>query len=181
MSGFKNINNEEDDNDEDEDTEGASGYCHFNNDGASTNFIISLFGQDIDIHQSPDSRTLGHGAVVWDSAVVFTKYLEENPAQCRWQDKTAVELGCGPGLSGIASMLKGAAVTMTDLSKVTESLTTENAHRIYGQMTSKGSGTFTYPLVRRILSIYPLNTHHATAQIGTTNAVSPNMTLHAPF
>ena len=52
-------------------------------------------------------------------------------------------------------MLKGAAVTMTDLSKVTESLTAENANRIYGQMTSKGSGTFPYPLVRPV--VYPLD------------------------
>ena len=155
MSGFKNSHNECEDDDDEEDTERADGYCHFNNDGSSTTFTISLFGQDLAINQSPDSRTLGHGAVVWDSAVIFTKYLEENPSQCRWQDKSAVELGCGPGLSGIAAMLKGAAVTMTDLSKVTESLTTENAHRIYGQMTSKGSGTFPYPLVRPV--VYPLD------------------------
>ena len=87
MSSFKNNNDDEEE--EEDDTERASGYCHFNNDGSSTSFAISLFGQDLTIHQSPDSRTLGHGAVVWDSAVIFTKYLEENPKECRWQDKTA--------------------------------------------------------------------------------------------
>ena len=33
------------------------------------------------IMQNPDNRVLGHGAVVWDAAVVFAKYMEHNLSQ----------------------------------------------------------------------------------------------------
>lgn len=151
----------DDHDDEDVDGDGAvkpkaTGYCHFNEDGASVRFSISLFGIDLEIHQDPDSRTLGHGAVVWDSAVIFCKYLEHTPTACsNWHGKKVIELGSGCGLSGIAAMMKGCAVTLTDMGKVTESLTTSNAERVYAQMTSKGSGAVTHPLLKP--AVFPLD------------------------
>ena len=133
------------------------GYCHFNNNGADTSFLINLFGHDVEIRQEPASRTLGHGAVVWDSAAVFTQYLNRNPnvVGAEWRGKSAIELGSGPGLSGIALMLKGLKVTLTDLAKVTSSLTTDNARRVYAQMTTAGSGAFAHPLFPP--HVYPLD------------------------
>ena len=96
-------------------------------------FTINLFGFDLCLQQNPSSKLLGHGAVVWDAAVVFVKYIENNPSlftRSALLDKSVLELGCGCGLSGLAMMLKGARVTMTDLQCVVESLTTTNTEVI---------------------------------------------------
>jgi len=156
---------EEDDNsdDDDDDDDGADtntnnkGYCHFNTSGADTAFVINLFGHHVEITQAPASTHLGHGAVVWDSAVVFTQYLNKNPGVvgAELRGKRAIELGSGPGLSGIALMLKGLEVTLTDLEKVTSSLTVDNARRVYAQMTTAGSGAFAHPLLAP--HVYPLD------------------------
>ena len=114
----------------------ASGYCHFNDGGTGKNryFKISLFGHDLMILQNPDSRILGHGAVVWDAAVVFAKYMEHNLSQkefstTKLKSQTVIELGSGCGLAGIAFMLRGASVTLTDLPGVVDAL--ECKHDLY--------------------------------------------------
>ena len=119
----------------------ASGYCHFNDGGTGKNryFKISLFGHDLMILQNPDSRILGHGAVVWDAAVVFAKYMEHNLSQkefstTKLKSQTVIELGSGCGLAGIAFMLRGASVTLTDLPGVVDALTEKNASTIYTQI-----------------------------------------------
>ena len=92
-----------------------------------------MFGFDLCLQQNPSSKLLGHGAVVWDAAVVFVKYIENNPSlftRSALLDKSVLELGCGCGLSGLAMMLKGARVTMTDLQCVVEALTTTNTEVI---------------------------------------------------
>jgi predicted nicotinamide N-methyase len=159
MSKQRKAPHEDDEVDDDDDNvqqQQATGYCHHNEDGSSVRFDISLWGVALEIHQDPDSRTLGHGAVVWDSAVIFSKYLEHNPSACAdFHGKKVIELGAGCGLSGIAAMMKGCAVTLTDMAKVTESLTTANAQRIYSQLTSQGSGAFAHPLLRP--AVFPLD------------------------
>ena len=107
-------------------------YLLFNID-SDNQFIINLFGFDLCLQQNPSSKLLGHGAVVWDAAVVFVKYIENNPSlftRSALLDKSVLELGCGCGLSGLAMMLKGARVTMTDLQCVVESLATTNTEVI---------------------------------------------------
>jgi hypothetical protein len=107
----------------------AQGYCHFNNDGKNTSFRINLFDMDLDIEQDPDSRDLGHGAVVWDAAVVLAKYMEKNYKDYDTKTlskRTVLELGSGCGLAGIAFMMKGAEVSCTDLLNVTQRLTEKN-------------------------------------------------------
>ena len=64
--------------DDEESTTQARGYCHMNENGSNNTFTINIFGSDITIDQRPDATNLGHGAVVWDAAVVFCKYLEHN-------------------------------------------------------------------------------------------------------
>ena len=107
--------------------------CLLFNIDSDNQFTINLFGFDICLQQNPSSKLLGHGAVVWDAAVVFVKYIENNPSlftRSALLDKSVLELGCGCGLSGLAMMLKGARVTMTDLQSVVESLTTTNTEVI---------------------------------------------------
>ncbi|KAL0969084.1 hypothetical protein UPYG_G00222420 [Umbra pygmaea] len=61
------------------------------------------------------------GCVVWDAAIVLSKYLETksfvDPASGlnMWVNKTIVELGAGTGVVGIMAASLGAQVTMTDL------------------------------------------------------------------
>lgn len=108
----------------------ASGYCHFNENENNTTFTIDLFGiDDICLIQNPGSRTLGHGAVVWDAAAVFVKYMEKHSKEFdnkKLVNSTVLELGSGCGLSGVAFMMKGAKVTFTDLEKVTTNVTERN-------------------------------------------------------
>ena len=94
--------------DSDEGDESHDGYCHFNEDGSNTSFSISLFGVDLIINQNPASRSLGHGAVVWDAAVIFAKYMETAPKEfnsSKLQGRKVLELGSGCGLAGIAFMM----------------------------------------------------------------------------
>lgn len=65
--------------DESDCDERVSGYCHFSESGSNT-FNINIFGYELRINQLPSSRNLGHGAVVWDAAVVFAKYMENSPS-----------------------------------------------------------------------------------------------------
>jgi predicted nicotinamide N-methyase len=107
----------------------AQGYCHFNDDGNNRSFRINLFETDLDIEQDPGDRDLGHGAVVWDAAVVLSKFMEKNYKDYDTRSlakKTVLELGSGCGLGGIAFMMKGAEVTFTDLEPVTKRLTERN-------------------------------------------------------
>ncbi|KAL6030327.1 hypothetical protein STEG23_023549, partial [Scotinomys teguina] len=57
-------------------------------------------------------RQLGVAAVVWDAAIVLSKYLEMGAVELR--GCSAVELGAGTGLVGIVAALLGAHVTITD-------------------------------------------------------------------
>jgi predicted nicotinamide N-methyase len=134
MKGIDHGNNSDendgDDNGEDmfSSNEKASGYCHFNDNERNTNFEIELFGHKLLLVQNPAS-SLGHGAVVWDASVIFSKFIENNPklySPSNLAGKTVIELGSGVGLGGICFMLKGADVTFTDLETIIESITTTN-------------------------------------------------------
>lgn len=107
----------------------SSDYCHFNENNESLTFHINLFGYDLSLKQKPSAHNLGHGAVVWDAAVIFAKYVEKNMKEfdySKLKDKHILELGSGCGLAGLSLLIRGASVTFTDMSKVTESLTERN-------------------------------------------------------
>ncbi|KAI4889195.1 hypothetical protein NFI96_012970 [Prochilodus magdalenae] len=57
------------------------------------------------------------GCVVWDAAIVLSKYLETEQLRNSqtWSCKKTVELGAGTGLVGIMAASLGANVTVTDL------------------------------------------------------------------
>jgi protein N-lysine methyltransferase METTL21D len=112
-------------------------YCHFNDGNHNSFFNITIFGDDLRLCQNPASHNLGHGAVVWDASVVFSKYMECNAKDfepSKLGGKTVLELGSGCGLAGIAFMLRGALVTCTDMEKVTTNLTERNVLNIYTQI-----------------------------------------------
>jgi hypothetical protein len=132
-TGRQHRPDDDDDEDSDELTESTKnmGYCHFNEDGSQTLFAINVFGVDLVIRQNPASRSLGHGAVVWDASVILAKYMEFTPKlfnATALTGKTVLELGSGCGLGGICFMMKGARVLFSDLRVVVEELTANNAH-----------------------------------------------------
>ena len=131
------------------------GFCHFNESSGSVEFSLALFGHTLVLAQNPVQSELGHGACVWDASIIFSKYVEHSrefsPSVMR--GKTVLELGAGCGLAGIALMLRGAAVTLTDLPAVTSQLTHLNAMRVYNQFIGMGSvGSINYirPIVTSI-------------------------------
>ena len=84
-------------------SETAQGYCHFNEGDAGSSFNIELFGETLNIYQTPSDVSLGHGAVVWDAAVVFSKYMEFNSKDYdakKLGGKRVLELGSGTALAG---------------------------------------------------------------------------------
>jgi predicted nicotinamide N-methyase len=70
--------------------------------------------------------------------------METNPSEfepSKLANKKVLELGSGCGLAGLAYMLRGASVTLTDLHKVTSSLTTRNAQTNYQNALSSGANS----------------------------------------
>ncbi|XP_005159014.1 protein N-lysine methyltransferase METTL21D isoform X1 [Danio rerio] len=61
------------------------------------------------------------GCVVWDAAIVLSKYLETEQfcsigsGVSMWSSKNIIELGAGTGLVGLVAASLGANVTLTDL------------------------------------------------------------------
>jgi len=55
---------------------------------------------------------VGVAAVIWDAAIVLSRYLEMISAQLR--EKRVIELGAGTGFAGIVASLLGGHVTITD-------------------------------------------------------------------
>uniref|UniRef100_A0A1B6GTJ3 Uncharacterized protein n=1 Tax=Cuerna arida TaxID=1464854 RepID=A0A1B6GTJ3_9HEMI len=63
--------------------------------------------------------------VIWDAAIVLSKYLEIlcSNNQEYLKNKQVIELGAGLGCAGLVAACFGAHVTMTDLPEVLENLT----------------------------------------------------------
>ena len=100
-------------------------------DNDANRFQLNLFGSEISLRQRPDARNLGHGAVVWEASVIFAKFMEYNSKKFQHEQllgKTVIELGSGCGLGGIAYMMRGAEVILTDLEVVVDTLTRPNAN-----------------------------------------------------
>ena len=66
---------------------------------------------------------------MWDAGVVMAKYMEFNPSLfsgTACYNQIVLELGSGCGLTGLAFVMKGAKVVMTDLECVINALTRPN-------------------------------------------------------
>ena len=72
------------------------------------------------ILQDPNGLQYGHGATVWDSALLLGKYISiyEGRAALLQKDVKVLELGAGCGLSGLVASCLGVDVTLTDLPNV---------------------------------------------------------------
>lgn len=86
---------------------------------SSHSLSLSTCGQLLSILQSPSSMgTPGvTGAVMWDSGVVLSKFIEHAVDSKRLilKGKKVVELGSGCGLVGCVAAILGASVILTDL------------------------------------------------------------------
>ena len=83
---------------------------------------------------------------MWDASIIFAKYVEisNDFSISSMAGKRVLELGSGCGLGGLALMMRGAAVTLTDLPLVTSSLTSINAARVFGKLSSLGAQAVEY-------------------------------------
>lgn len=73
--------------------------------------LNQLLKQDSNHPDVVDER-IPYWAEVWPSSVGLGSYIAENPHLVR--GKKVLEIGCGPGLSGIVAAMTGANVEMTD-------------------------------------------------------------------
>ncbi|XP_020592262.1 protein N-lysine methyltransferase METTL21A isoform X2 [Phalaenopsis equestris] len=79
--------------------------------------LIDVLGYHLHLSQNPNSKHLG--TTVWDSSMVFIKFLEKNSRKGRFspsklKGKRAIELGAGCGLAGLGMALLGCDVVSTD-------------------------------------------------------------------
>ncbi|XP_029655822.1 protein N-lysine methyltransferase METTL21A [Octopus sinensis] len=94
---------------------------------------FQFVGQQLTILQQWD--LLGVAAVVWDSAIVLSEFLEVNPEFAK--NKNVIELGAGTGLVGIVAALLGGDVTVTERQSALENLCANvNANTaVYGNIS----------------------------------------------
>ncbi len=148
-----------DDDEEDEDEgELSGGYrCYNTGDGSDETFKFECFGHTLTLQQLPSDQNIGHGAVVWEAAVIFAKYMEysnnKDLSVAALSGKTVLELGSGTGLGGLCMCLRGAVVTLTDLPEVVSALTFRNTKAVFNQLRSLGAGATAAPLL--CPSVYP--------------------------
>ncbi|XP_052100409.1 protein N-lysine methyltransferase METTL21D-like [Mytilus californianus] len=82
------------------------------------------------------------GCVVWDAAIVLSKYFETEDflKGQLLKEKNIIELGAGTGVVGIIASTFGANVTITDLPEFNQLINmniAENKHLITGNVTAK--------------------------------------------
>ncbi|XP_043703342.1 protein-lysine methyltransferase METTL21D [Telopea speciosissima] len=87
------------------------------NSPSTSAIILEILGHQLQFSQDPNSKHLG--TTVWDSSVVFAKYLEKNCRKGRFcptklKGKRVIELGAGCGVAGFGMALLGCDVISTD-------------------------------------------------------------------
>ncbi len=102
---------------------------------------VESAGRTYTLHQEPGSGLVGTS--LWDSAVAFLRYLDEETAHessplsaDRIRGARVVELGAGCGLAGMALAAHGAQVTFTDKPEVMPHL----EHNVRENMHAEASG-----------------------------------------
>ena len=128
---------EEDEEEEEAVAALAGGYTTYNS-PEDTIFTVPIFGHELSFRQMPADRTLGHGAVVWEAAVIFSKWVEisNDFSVANMSGKRVLELGSGTGLAGVALMMRGARVVFSDLAPVCVALTEPNVTSNYHKLVS---------------------------------------------
>lgn len=81
------------------------------------------------LEEHPEAASLGadpYWAQLWPTSL----RLADAILQCAWpRGATAIELGCGIGLAGLAALAQGMRVTLSDYNPLAVSLALENARR----------------------------------------------------
>ncbi|XP_028677381.2 protein-lysine methyltransferase METTL21D [Erpetoichthys calabaricus] len=80
------------------------------------------------------------GCVVWDAAIVLSKYLETDRMRLAWSGRTVLELGSGTAVVGLMAATLGAFVTVTDLDELQDLIQLnimENQHLVTGTIKAK--------------------------------------------
>ncbi|RYR70454.1 uncharacterized protein LOC130967695 isoform X1 [Arachis stenosperma] len=82
---------------------------------------LEVLGHELQFTQDPNSKHLG--TTVWDSSLVFAKFLERNCRKGRFspaklKGKRVIELGAGCGVSGFGMAMLGCDVIVTDQKEV---------------------------------------------------------------
>lgn len=78
------------------------------------------------VTETADPDRLPFWVTVWDSAAGLARWVTETDG---WEGTPVLELGCGPGLAGLAAAARGARVTQTDLFPGAVQLARQNARR----------------------------------------------------
>ncbi|KAG6543530.1 hypothetical protein Mapa_015024 [Marchantia paleacea] len=77
---------------------------------------VDVLGHNLLIKQDPNSKHLG--TTVWDSSLVFVKFLRNSKkgefSRAKLAGKRVIELGAGCGLAGLGMALLGCDVVVTD-------------------------------------------------------------------
>jgi predicted nicotinamide N-methyase len=117
-------------------------FNHFNSNEKDNVYSIDIFGHSLDFLQSPEVSRLGIGGCVWDSSIIFTKYIEHLSgsefSSTLLNGKTVLELGSGCGLAGMAFLIKGSKVSFTDIPVVVEEITEPNVTKNFRRIVTSG-------------------------------------------
>ncbi|KAK9868374.1 hypothetical protein WJX84_008776 [Apatococcus fuscideae] len=87
----------------------------------STSVEVELFGKTLRLAQDPNSQNLG--TTVWDASIVLAKWLEKGArrgefARQKLRGKSAIELGAGTGLAGLALAMLSCNIVLTDTAQI---------------------------------------------------------------
>ncbi|KAL1323581.1 uncharacterized protein [Arachis hypogaea] len=105
---------------------------------------LEVLGHELQFTQDPNSKHLG--TTVWDSSLVFAKFLERNCRKGRFspaklKGKRVIELGAGCGVSGFGMALLGCDVIVTDQKEVLP-LLQRNVERNISRVMQKNPESF---------------------------------------
>ncbi|MBN3293199.1 MT21D methyltransferase, partial [Polypterus senegalus] len=125
--------------------------------------VVEYFVREIPRRQGPplslkQCSTGDVGCVVWDAAIVLSKYLETDRMRPTWPGRTVLELGSGTAVVGLMAATLGAFVTVTDLDELQDLLQLnimENQHLVTGTIKAKSL----QPLIKTLNELSGDNTH----------------------
>ncbi|EOY30149.1 S-adenosyl-L-methionine-dependent methyltransferases superfamily protein, putative isoform 1 [Theobroma cacao] len=117
----------------------------------STSVItFEVLGHQLQFSQDPNSKHLG--TTVWDSSMVFAKFLEKNCRKGRFcpsklKGRRVIELGAGCGVAGFGMALLGCDVVSTDQIEVV-SLLRRNIERNTSRIMQMNSNSDSFGSIR---------------------------------
>ncbi|MBA0786704.1 hypothetical protein Gotri_025985 [Gossypium trilobum] len=131
-------------------------FCVRLNSPSTSVITFEVLGHQLHFSQDPNSKHLG--TTVWDTSMVFAKFLEKNCRKGRFcpsklKGKRVIELGAGCGVAGFGMALLGCDVVSTDQIEVVPLLrrnVERNTSRIL-QMNSCSGALFSALLIYMII------------------------------